>query len=119
RLDPEGAEDARARAALTRTVRFRSGRDGMASMWAKLPLADAELLRGRIETDARAASGDGVPGTLDQLRADALASLAVHAPAPAPAPAPAAAGGRSEERRVGKAVGSRGAPTGPGPTTAI
>ncbi|MBB0998485.1 HNH endonuclease, partial [Dietzia maris] len=89
RLDPEGAEDARARAALTRTVRFRSGRDGMASMWAKLPLADAELLRGRIETDARAASGDGVPGTLDQLRADALASLAVYAPAPAPAPAPA------------------------------
>ncbi|MDJ0421396.1 HNH endonuclease [Dietzia kunjamensis] len=93
RLDPEGAEDARARAALTRTVRFRSGRDGMASMWAKLPLADAELLRGRIETDARAASGDGVPGTLDQLRADALASLAVYAPAPAPAPAPADAGG--------------------------
>ncbi|SMO52553.1 hypothetical protein SAMN06265174_102134 [Dietzia kunjamensis subsp. schimae] len=93
RLDPEGAEDARARAALTRTVRFRSGRDGMASMWAKLPLADAELLRGRIETDARAASGDGVPGTLDHLRADALASLAVYAPAPAPAPAPADAGG--------------------------
>ncbi|MGN7225557.1 HNH endonuclease [Dietzia maris] len=85
RLDPEGAEDARTRAALTRTVRFRSDRNGMASMWAKLPLADAELLRGRIEADARAASGDGVPGTLDQLRADALASLAVYAPPPAPA----------------------------------
>ncbi|WP_419763284.1 HNH endonuclease [Dietzia kunjamensis] len=91
RLDPEGAEDARTRAALTRTVRFRSDRNGMASMWAKLPLTDAELLRGRIEADARAASGDGVPGTLDQLRADALASLAVYAPAPTPAPTPAPA----------------------------
>ena len=84
RFDPESAEDARARAALTRTVRFRSGRDGMASMWAKLPLADAELLRGRIETDARAAADDGVPGTLEQLRADALASLAVYVPAGQP-----------------------------------
>jgi len=89
RLDPEGAEDACARAALTRTVRFRSGRDGMASMWAKLPLADAELLRGRVETDARATFRDGMPGTLDQLRADALASLAVHAPTPTQAPADA------------------------------
>ncbi|MVZ90522.1 HNH endonuclease [Microbacter sp. ANSKLAB05] len=80
RLDPEGAEDARAREAATRTVRFRSGRNGMCSMWAKLPLAEAELLRGRIEVDARAAAGDGVAGTLDQLRADALASLAVYSP---------------------------------------
>ncbi|UVE94587.1 HNH endonuclease signature motif containing protein [Dietzia sp. B32] len=100
RLDPEGAEDARARAALTRTVRFRSGRDGMASMWAKLPLADAELLRGRIETDARAASGDGVPGTLDQLRADALASLAVYAPAPAPADAGGTGSGPGDDGSI-------------------
>lgn len=84
RLDPEGAEDARARAAEARAVRFRAGRNGMSSMWAKLPMAEAELLRGRIEADARAAAGDGVPGTLEQLRADALASLAVYAPAPSP-----------------------------------
>lgn len=81
RFDPSGSEEAQARAAETRSVRFRSGRNGMASLWAKLPLADAELLRGRIDVEARAAADDGLPGTLDQLRADALASLAVYAPA--------------------------------------
>ncbi|MDJ0424287.1 HNH endonuclease, partial [Dietzia kunjamensis] len=35
----------------------------------------------RIETDASAASADGLDGSLDQLRADALAALAVYPPA--------------------------------------
>ena len=79
RFDPAGAEEAEAEALASRKVRFRTGRNGMTDLLAKLPLAEAELLRGRIEAEARAASEDGVPGTLDQLRADALASLAVYA----------------------------------------
>ena len=53
----------------------------MSTLWAKLPAAEAELLRARIETDATTASRDGLAGTMDQLRADALSSLAVYAPA--------------------------------------
>lgn len=75
---PEGAEKAVEEAVKARLVRFRGDRNGMASLWAKLPLADAELLRQRIEADARAAFDDGMLGTMDQLRADALASLAVY-----------------------------------------
>ena len=81
RHDPAAAEDACAAAAETRSVRFRPSRNGMATMWAKLPVSDAELLRRRIETDATAASEDGLDRTMDQLRADALAALAVYAPA--------------------------------------
>ncbi|MEV8223466.1 DUF222 domain-containing protein, partial [Dietzia maris] len=81
RHDPAAAQDAAAAAAATRSVRFRGDRNGMATMWAKLTAADAELLRRRIETDASAASADGLDGSLDQLRADALAALAVYPPA--------------------------------------
>ncbi|MCT2141381.1 DUF222 domain-containing protein, partial [Dietzia cinnamea] len=48
RCDPAGAAEAAEAAAQTRRVRFRGGRDGMATMWAKLTAADAELLRRRI-----------------------------------------------------------------------
>lgn len=85
RHDPASAEDAAAAAAEARAVRFRRGRHGTATMWARMSVADAELLRGRIEADAEAASRDGLPGTMDQLRADALASLAVHTSAGQPA----------------------------------
>ncbi|MDV8001998.1 HNH endonuclease signature motif containing protein [Rhodococcus sp. IEGM 1408] len=81
RHDPTAAEDAAAAALEARTVRFRRARDGMATMWAKLSATDAEFLRRRIDADATAASQDGLPGTLDQLRADALAALAVYGPA--------------------------------------
>ncbi|MGN7228125.1 HNH endonuclease signature motif containing protein, partial [Dietzia maris] len=84
RHDPAAAEDAAAAAAATRSVRFRGDRNGMATMWARLTAADAELLRRRIETDASAASADGLDGSLDQLRADALAALAVYPPAGGP-----------------------------------
>ena len=84
RLDPEAAQEAVDAAAQARSVRVRSGRAGMASMWAKLPVADAEMLRRRIEEGARAAAAEGVPGTLEQLRADVLSSLAVYAPAAEP-----------------------------------
>lgn len=79
--DPEAAEEAVDDAVKARTVRIRPARGGMSSLWAKLPLAEAELLRQRIEADAIAAAADGVPRTMDQLRADALSALAVHAPA--------------------------------------
>lgn len=78
RFDPDGAKDAADAAAKERMVRFRRDRNGMASMWASLPQEQAEMLRQRIEADARAAFDDGVPGSIDQLRADALAGLAVY-----------------------------------------
>lgn len=75
RLDPEGADDAVADAAEDRTVRFRPARNGMMSMWANLPVSDAEKLRRRIDAAARAALETGHPRTRDQLRADALCAL--------------------------------------------
>lgn len=81
RHDPAAARDAAAAAAEARSVRFRRARHGMATMWATLPVADAELLRGRIEADATAAARDGLTRTMDQLRADALTALAVYTPA--------------------------------------
>ena len=78
RYDPAGAKDAAEAAIRTRKVRIRPDRNGMASLWARMPVAEAELLRQRLEADARAAFEDGVPGTMDQLRADALAALAVY-----------------------------------------
>ncbi|MET3860732.1 hypothetical protein ABIE38_001654 [Dietzia sp. 2505] len=78
RHDPAAAEDAAAAAAATRSVRFLGARNGMATMWARLSAADAELLRRRIDTDASAASADGLDRPMDQLRADALAALAVY-----------------------------------------
>lgn len=82
--DPEAAKAAEEAAAETRTVRFRRSRNGMVSMWATLPGIEAELLRQRIEAEAQAAAGDGLPGTIDQLRADALCALAVYAPSAEP-----------------------------------
>ncbi|WP_241737329.1 DUF222 domain-containing protein, partial [Dietzia sp. CQ4] len=75
RHDPRAAQDAVAEAVEQRTVRFRSDRDGMTSMWAHLPSGDAEKLRRRIEAAARAACDSGHPRTRDQLRADALCAL--------------------------------------------
>ncbi|KZO60251.1 hypothetical protein A2U19_02600 [Dietzia maris] len=89
RCDPAGAQEAAEAAAQTRRVRFRGARDGMATMWAKLTAADAELLRRRIETDAAVAAADGLDRPIDQLRADALAALAVYPPDAAATAAPA------------------------------
>ena len=75
RHDPRAAEDAVVDARERRTVRFRPERAGMTSMWARLPVADAEKLRRRIDAAARAAQEAGQPCTRDQLRADALVAL--------------------------------------------
>ncbi len=75
RHDPQAAGDAVDAAVEQRTVRFRPARDGMTSMWASLPSGDAEKLRRRIDSAARAASESGHPRTRDQLRADALCAL--------------------------------------------
>ncbi|WP_244192510.1 HNH endonuclease signature motif containing protein [Dietzia lutea] len=80
RCDPAGAQEAAEAAAETREVRFRGGRNGMATMWAKLTAADAELLRRRIDTDAAVAAADGLDRPMAQSRADALAALAVYPP---------------------------------------
>ena len=75
RHDPQAAGDAVDAAVEQRTVRFRPARDGMTSMWASLPSGDAEKLRRRTDSAARAASESGHPRTRDQLRADALCAL--------------------------------------------
>ncbi len=80
RADPEAAQDAVHAATEERTVRIRPGRNGMATLWAKLPVGDAEMLRQRIQSDADAAAANGSPRPIDQLRADALAALAVYRP---------------------------------------
>ena len=100
RHDPATAEDAAAAAAEARTVRFRRARNGMATMWAKLTVGDAELLRRRIEADAVAASEDGLTRTMDQLRADALAALAVYAPAGRSSAADHAEGAGRDENAI-------------------
>lgn len=78
--DPQAAQDAVDAAAEERTVRIRPARNGMASLWAKLPVGDAEMLRRRIENDANLAADLGSPRSMDQLRADALSALAVYRP---------------------------------------
>lgn len=78
--DPRGAQDAVDAATEERTVKFRPGRNGMASLWAKLPIGDAEMLRRRIQNDADVAAINGSPRPIDQLRADALSALAVYRP---------------------------------------
>ena len=80
RRDRAGAEAAAEKAKAERTVRFRRRRNGMASMWALLPAAEAELIRLRLQTDVESAVRAGAEGTREQLRADALASLAAYTP---------------------------------------
>lgn len=78
--DPKAAQDAVDAATEERTVKIRPGRNGMASLWAKLPIGDAEMLRRRIQNDADAAAACGSPRPMGQLRADALSALAVYRP---------------------------------------
>lgn len=73
--DPGSREDAVAAAYEQRKVRFRPGPNGMTTMWANLPAADAEKLRRRIDSAAQAALDALHPRTRDQLRADALCAL--------------------------------------------
>lgn len=80
RVDPRGAQDAVDAATESRSVTFRPGSNGMASMWANLPIGDAEMLKRRIENDADEAAFSGSPRPIGQLRADALSALAVYRP---------------------------------------
>lgn len=75
RHDSQAASDAVDAAAEQRNVRFRPGSNGMTSMWANLPSADAEKLRHRIDAAAQAACEAGHPRSRAQLRADALCAL--------------------------------------------
>jgi len=78
--DPKAAQDAVDAATEERKVSMRPGSNGMATLWAKLPIADAELLWRRIQNDAEVAAINGSPRPIDQLRADALSALAVYRP---------------------------------------
>ena len=78
--DPRAAQDAVDAATEERKVRVRQSGNGMATLWAKLPAADAEMLWRRIQNDADVAAKNGSPRPIDQLRADALSALAVYRP---------------------------------------
>ncbi|MHB1288025.1 HNH endonuclease signature motif containing protein [Georgenia sp.] len=98
-VDPEVAVD-RARAAMARrrVCHPRSLPDGMASMYAVFPAADAIALDLALDGAARAARAAGDRRTTDQLRADVLASIGADA------------------LRTGS-IGSRTAPTAGNPRT--
>lgn len=83
RVAPKVAEQARAEAILGRRVCFRPAGDGMTTMTAWLPIADAARLEGAINhlAQARPAAGnsggaDGGQWTVGSRRADALVELA-------------------------------------------
>lgn len=76
--DPDGvAERARAAVSRRRVNRIQNRGDGMASFSAYLPAVDAAALDRACESAARAARASGDARTLDQLRADALSTMAI------------------------------------------
>jgi uncharacterized protein DUF222 len=76
--DPAGFEDRHARAAEDRQVRCRPEPDGMGSLWALLPAADAAMINTVLDAAADAAKHDHPDDARShaQRRADALAHMA-------------------------------------------
>jgi hypothetical protein len=72
RLDPESAADRRTRAAADRHVQITPTEDGMAELYALLPVPAALALERALDAQARSARAAGDERTLDQLRADLL-----------------------------------------------
>lgn len=78
-VDPRDA-DSRHRAARTRrrVCKPRPMSDGMASIWMVLPADDAIAIDTCLNAAARSKKASGDSRTLDQLRADAITSMAHH-----------------------------------------
>ena len=79
--DPAGAAERRGRASAARRVQLSQGADGMASLWAWLPGAQARQVFDTVHAVAMEAGTDDVR-TMDQRRADALVDLVVGRAAP-------------------------------------
>jgi hypothetical protein len=79
--DPDAAAERRERASAARRVQVSQGADGMASLWAWLPGAQARQVYDTVHAVAMASGTDDVR-TMDQRRADALVDLVVGRAAP-------------------------------------
>jgi hypothetical protein len=84
-LHPETITARRAAAAAGAGVWLAPEPDGMCTLTARLPAEAAHAIHHGIDHDARTARTAGAPGTLDQLRADALAHRLLARPDGTPA----------------------------------
>jgi hypothetical protein len=73
--DPRAAEARHTKAVADRRVTLTPVADGMAELWALLPVDDAARAFTAVDACARAAASPGDPRTADQRRADALVDL--------------------------------------------
>ncbi|QWF84084.1 hypothetical protein HUW46_07528 [Amycolatopsis sp. CA-230715] len=72
RIDPEGYEQRRKAKAAARRLEIRHGDHGSSTLFAELPSDRAQALYAACDQDALAKKRQGAPGTMDQLRLDAL-----------------------------------------------
>ncbi|WP_138418382.1 HNH endonuclease signature motif containing protein, partial [Sinomonas gamaensis] len=84
-LHPQTLTARKAAAAAGRGVWLAPEPDGMCTLTARLPAEAAHAIHHGLDHDARTARTAGAPGTLDQLRADALAHRLLARPDGAPA----------------------------------
>lgn len=77
-LDPADAGERHRRAAADRRVEHFPGQDGMSTIWALLPAADAQAVMTALDTLAGRVSPED-ERSMDQRRADALTDLALDA----------------------------------------
>ncbi len=78
-LDPADSAQRHTRAAAERRVQSFPGADGMATLWALLPAADAEAVLACLDALAGRVADPADERTMDQRRADALTDLAIDA----------------------------------------
>jgi hypothetical protein len=98
KLHPESIRTRHQTAIADRNIQYFSEQDGMASILAFLPAAEALAIDQRLTDAATALQGPSEPRTLTQLRADLFAAwmLTGFDPAAAPGSAPVASGDKAE-----------------------
>lgn len=84
-LHPQTLTARKAAAAAGRGLWLAPEPDGMCTLTARLPAEAAHAIHHGLDVDARTARAAGAPGTLDQLRADALAHRLLARPDGTPA----------------------------------
>lgn len=78
-VDPDGSETRHLAAAARRSIAIRRMSNGMGMLTLHAPMAEVAMVDAVCERAARSARAGGDPRTLEQLRADALTSLASRA----------------------------------------
>ena len=110
-LDPAQAEERRKKAAKGRRVEFAPEQSGNALITAReLSVAVAMGIKQALTSWARIMRAAGINGTLDNLRADALAALALGRHPVTGGAAPAFTGHRASSGGVGRNQPSRSGP---------